>query len=221
MIESRSQPWHGRYDHCVRFIMPEASVLRYLDAKRIDKIIAWRREWGRKVMSNPGSWVHAWAKADITDQQVANLHAMCDFLVNDARPRKLMISSDVVHLYTTDATLVQDVMALPYVQNAVHRQVHVQGRPNTVLLKHPRHAWRSYFRQQLITAEQKHNLIKFLTVQANVRLSPSMKWFLTSSHQTRIFDYFFVDHDDSSLLTMLALIMPGLVRRTLPISADK
>jgi len=103
----------------------------------------------------------------------------------------------------------------------VHRQVHVQGRPNTVLLKHPRHAWRSYFRQQLITAEQKHNLIKFLTVQANVRLSPSMKWFLTSSHQTRVFDYFFVDHDDSSLLTMLALIMPGLVRRTLPIVTDK
>ena len=172
-------------------------------------------------MSNPGSWVHAWAKADITDQQVANLHAMCDFLVNDARPRKLMISTDVVYIYTTDATLVRDVMALPYIKDAVHRQVHIQGKPNTVRLKHPRHAWRSYFRQQLITAEQKNNLIKFLTAQPNVRLSPSMKWFLTSSHQTRVFDYFFVDHDDSSLLTMLALIMPGLVRRTLPIVTDK
>jgi len=221
MIKSRSQPWHGRYDHCVRFVIPEASVLRYLDAKRIDKIIAWRREWGRKVMTNPGSWVHAWAKADITDQQVVDLHAMCDFLVNDARPRKLMISTDVVYLYTTDETLVRDVMSLPYVQNAVHYQARIQGPPNTVLLKNPRHAWRSYFRQQLITAEQKHSLVKFLTAQSDVRLSPSMKWFLISGHQTRVFDYYFVDHDDSGFITMLSLIAPGIIRRTLPIVTDK
>jgi len=221
MIKSRSQPWHGRYDHCVRFVIPEASVLRYLDAKRIDKIIAWRREWGRKVMTNPGSWVHAWAKANITDQQVVDLHAMCDFLVNDARPRKLMISTDVVYLYTTDETLVRDVMSLPYVQNAVHYQARIQGPPNTVLLKNPRHAWRSYFRQQLITAEQKHSLVKFLTAQSDVRLSPSMKWFLISGHQTRVFDYYFVDHDDSGFITMLSLIAPGIIRRTLPIVTDK
>jgi len=221
MITHRTQPWHGRYDHCVRFVIPEAGVLRYLDHRRIDKAIKVRREWGKRMMSNPGSWVLAWHRTQITDQHVADLHAMCDFLITDARDRKIMISGDVVHVYTTDVTLVQDIMALPYVKDARHRQVHIKGMPNTVMLKQPRHAWRSYFRQRLLTEEQKNSVVKFLTAQTDVRLSPSMKWFLTSDHQTRLFDYYFVDHDDPGLLTMLSLIQPGLVRRTLPISADK
>lgn len=221
MIQSRPQLWHGRYDHCVRFSMPEASVLRYLDHKRIDKAIRVRREWGKRMMSNPGSWVLSWHRTQITDQHVADLHAMCDFLLEDSRDRKIMISGDVVHVYTTDATLIEDVMALPYVNNAYHRQIQAVGQPNTVQLKHPRHAWRSYFRQRLMTVEQKNSIVKFLTAQPDVRLSPSMKWFLTADHQTRMYDYYFVDHDDAGFITMLSLIAPGIIRRTLPITADK
>ena len=221
MIQSRHQLWHGRYDHCVRFDMPEASALRYLDHKRIDKAIRTRREWGQRMMSNPGSWALSWRRAQILDHHVVDLHAMCDFLLEDSRDRKIMISGDVVHLYTRDADLVQDVMALPYVKNASHRQIQAVGQPNTIPLKNPRHAWRSYFRQRQMTVEHKDNLVKFLTAQEHVRLSPSMKWFLTSSHQTRVYDYYFVDHDDSGFITMLSLIAPGIIRRTLPISADK
>ena len=221
MIESRSQPWHGRYDHCVRFVMPEASVLRYLDHKRIDKAIHTRREWGKRMMNNPGSWVLSWHRVQILDHQVVDLHAMCDFLLEDPRDRKLMISGDVVHLYTCDAALVRDVMMLPYVKDASHRQIRVVGKPHTIHLKNPRHAWRSYFRQRQMTVEHKDNLVKFLTAQEHVRLSPSMKWFLTSDHQTRMYDYYFVDHDDSGFITMLSLIAPGIIRRTLPIVTDK
>jgi hypothetical protein len=221
MIQRRQQLWHGRYDHCVRFAMPEASVLRHLDHLRIDKTIKVRREWGKRMMSNPGSWVLSWHRTQITDKHVANLHAMCDFLLADSRDRKIVISGDVVHVYTTDMTLVQDVMALPYVSHTVHRQIRAVGQPNTVSLKNPRHAWRSYFRQRQMTIEQKNNIVKFLTSQTDLRLSPSMKWFLTSEHQTRMYDYYFVDHDDAGFITMLSLIAPGIIRRTLPIVTDK
>ena len=201
--------------------MPEASVLRYLDHKRIDKAIRTRREWGERMMKTQGSWALSWRRVQILEHHVIDLHAMCDFLLEDSRDRKIMISGDVVHLYTCDASLVKDVISLSYVKNASHKQIQVVGQPNTIQLKKPRHAWRSYFRQRQMTVEHKDNLVKFLTVQENVRLSPSMKWFLTSDHQTRMYDYYFVDHDDSGLITMLSLIVPGIIRRTLPITADK
>lgn len=221
MIRRNTQLWHGRYDHCVRFVMPEASCLRDLDHKLIDKTIKSRREWGQRLLRNPGSWMNTWRSNPISDQQVSDLHAMCDFLTTDTRDRKIMLTGDTVYLYTTDLTLVQDVMSLPYVNQAEHRQTLVVGSPNTVLLKKPRYAWRSYFRRRQLTIEQKNNLAKFLEAQVDTKASPAMKHFLNSQHQTRIFDYYFVDHNDSGFITMLSLIAPDIIRRTLAITADK
>ena len=225
MIKSRTQLWFGRYDHCVRFSMPEASVLRYLSHKKIERIIGLRREWGKRMMNSaqPGSWLRAWTKVEITDQHVEDLHTMCDFLVADTRDRKLVISSDTVHLYTTDPSLVKDVMSMPYIQDPVYTRAVAVGTPNTVRLKNPRYAFRSYFRQQLITPEQKTSLATFLTAQDDVRLSPTLKWAIEheANKSLRFFEYYFIDHDDQGVITMLGLILPGAIRKTVPIVIDK
>lgn len=225
MIKSRTQLWFGRYDHCVRFSMPEASVLRYLNHKKIDRIISLRREWGKRMMTNanPGSWLHAWSKVEITNQNVYDLHTMCAFLNTDTRDRKLVISSDTVYLYTTDPTLVRDVMAMPYVVDPVYTRAVVVGTPDTLRRKNSRHAFRSYFRQQAVTPEQKTSLATFLAAQDDVRPSPTLKWVLgqESSKDQRFFEYYFIDHNDQGVITMLALILPGAIRKTVPIIADK
>lgn len=225
MIKSRTQLWFGKYDHCVRFSMPEASVLRYLSHKKIDRIIGLRREWGKRMMNSaqPGSWLRAWAKVEITDQHVEDLHTMCDFLSADTRDRKMVISSDIVHLYTTDPGLVKDIMSMPYVVDPVYTRAVAVGTPNILRLKNPRYAFRSYFRQQLITPEQKDNLAAFLNAQEKVRLSPTLKWVLSQrfDKSQRVFEYYFIDHDDSGVITMLGLILPGAIRKTVPIQAYK
>lgn len=225
MIKSRTQLWFGKYDHCVRFSMPEASVLRYLSHKKIEHIIGLRREWGKRMMTsaNPGSWLRAWAKVEITDQNVEDLHTMCDFLTADTRDRKLVISSDVVHLYTTDPTLVRDIMAMPYIVDPVYTQAVAVGTPNTVRLKQPKYAFRTYFRGMSITPEQHASLISFISAQPDIHPSPSVRWFMSIkfTKTQRMFEYYFIDHNDERLMTIMGLVVPGIIRKTVPIQAYK
>jgi hypothetical protein len=184
-----------------------------------------RREWGKRMLTqaNPGSWLRAWAKVDITDQDVTNLHTMCYFLNNDKRDRKLVISGDIVYLYTTDLSLVRDVRALPYVKDPVHTQVVRVGDPNTVRMKNPRYAYRTYLRGRVLTPEQITSLSSFITAQEDIRPSPTLRWFLKNEHgrSTRTFEYYFIDHNDHGSITMLGLIVAGIIRKTVPIQADK
>ena len=223
--QKRTDLWYGRYNHCLRFSMPEASVLRYLNPLRIDRAITMRREWGKRMLTqaNPGSWLRAWAKVEITDRDVTNLHTMCYFLNNDKRDRKLVISGDIIYLYTTELSLVRDVRALPYIKDPVHTQAVKIGDPNTVRMKKPRYAFRTYLRSRVLTAEQIASLNSFIGAQEDIRPSPTLRWFLKNEHgrSTRTFDYYFIDHDDQGLITMLGLIVSGIVRKTVPILADK
>lgn len=225
-IHQRTSLWFGQYDWCIRFFMPESFVLRKLDHDYIDHVIQRRRDWAMKISgrtSQPGSWMHAWTKVDITDQQVADLHRLCDFLLADQRPRKMTITGDWIYLYTTDASLISDIRALDYLDDtrmAVHRAQQV-GTPGTVRLRHARNSYRSYFRHIVLSEQQKTSLRQFLEAQENLRLSPALDEALSLAHTKRVFDYYFVDHNDSGVITMLNLIVPGIVRRTIPIVADK
>jgi hypothetical protein len=98
----------------------------------------------------------------------------------------------------------------------------VIDRPkNTILLKNPQHQFRSYFKITKITSDQKDMLINFLNNQrAGIRVSPALETWITGKfHRTQ--DYFFVDHNEMSWLTMLSLVHPGIIRKTLQIVTDK
>jgi hypothetical protein len=64
-------------------------------------------------------------------------------------------------------------------------------------------------------------LVKFLQNHQNtVRLSPALtQWLPLSFNRTQ--DYFFVDYDSPLWLTMLALVHPGLIRKTMQIIQAK
>ena len=91
---------------------------------------------------------------------------------------------------------------------------------DTIQLKEPKHEFRSYFKITKITQEQKDYLIAFLANQQTVRLSPALRhWTTVPFNRTQ--DYFFVDHDGLSWLTMLSLVRPGLIRKTMQIIQAK
>ena len=97
----------------------------------------------------------------------------------------------------------------------------VVGRPkNTIRLKDPRHQWRSYFKIGKLTAEQKTQLVNFLANQHTVRLSPALTQWVDLKF-TRTQDYFFIDYNEPVWLTMLSLVSPGLIRKTLQIIPAK
>jgi hypothetical protein len=72
-----------------------------------------------------------------------------------------------------------------------------------------------------ITDEQKNALKNFLkNQQESARLSPALAHWITISFN-RTQDYFFIDHSEMSWLTMLGLVRPGLIRKTMQIIPAK
>jgi hypothetical protein len=65
-----------------------------------------------------------------------------------------------------------------------------------------------------------NNIKNFLKAQEEIGLSPSLKHWLTDRWKF-ILDYYFIDHNKHSTINMLRLIDPRLIRKTVPIVADK
>lgn len=223
-VVKRDQAWWGRYNLSMCMFLAEAGALRVLEHAKIDNALDLRARWGHKtVRSNPvhpGTW--QWEKLVITERMRDSLHDFCDFLKNTTTDHKIMITGDWIYLYTNSVQWLETVGELPYVES--HRvsccRVDVKGRPGVITLQRPAKAWRSYLRGGKISADQKTTVANLVRTWSDVRASPGLlRWFTQQS--LRLNDYFFLDHDDPAINTMLALAAPGLIRKTLPIETAK
>jgi hypothetical protein len=63
--------------------------------------------------------------------------------------------------------------------------------------------------------------VNFLNTQQDfVRTSPAMMQWVQEPFN-RLQDYYFVDHDSPQWLTLVSLVCPGLIRKTMQILTDK
>ncbi len=213
---------YGQYQYCLRAYQPEFFCLRQMDHRRIDHVVGLRRDWGKRMQSRqPGSWY--WQALEITEEDIDNLHAMCDWLQADTRDRKLITSGSWFYVYTNDMTLIHDLTQLPWLDPSRFKltQVQLRGKPGTIPLRRPRHGLRSHFRSIVLDERRRANLVNILTQQQGIRLSPSLEQWMDHPRWHRTAEYHFIDHDDHGILTLLALIEPRLVRRTQQIVEHK
>lgn len=219
----RTTLFYNRWPYCLKAYQPEFFCLRRLDHAHIDHVINLRRDWGRRMAGQPGSWF--WQGIDITEQDQANLHLMCDWLLQEQRPHKLITATSWFYIYTDDRSLIDDVSKLTWLDPNKMKctEVKLIGRPNTITRKKARHAQRTYFRNMRLDSAQKQNLANLLANNQDLGPSPALFRFLNNDPHSyiRIQDYFFVDHDHDACILLLALTVPGIVRKTLPIEQYK
>lgn len=218
--------FYDQFTWCMGFYLSEATCLRELDHAKIDDTVQRRQQWreiARQRWVN-GSQVHGmilqsrWK--DITEKTVADLHAVADQLLNSAVDYKLVVTQDQGYVYTNDLALIDQLSAMPILTHKSYSQALVTRPKNTIALRNPRHEFRSYFKMTKLTSQQKDNLMDFLHNQKNIRTSPALdRWFDTPFNHCQ--DYFFVDHNTESWLTMLSLVHPGIVRKTVHIIPAK
>lgn len=223
VIQKRNQYWFGRYCYQLRLSVNEASTLRGMDHDRIDRIIRVRREWGRKLgPTNPGSWRHSWAPIVITDRDLETLHILCDFFNNESRDHKIMVSGNSLFVYSSDIKLIQDLCDLEILNNSVVSiaQIDLKGQKNAVNLQSSMYSKRLFFKNRSLSAEKSVTLGNFLSHQSDIRIGPSLKHWL-KSYRGPVKDYFFLDYNNDSIVSMLSLVCPDIIRKTLPIVVDK
>lgn len=204
--EDRDDLYYGRYQYQARFWLQEASCLRDLDHDKINEVIEWRRGWLQ------------YRRNEMSESTKEHLHTVCDQLLSLPTPYKKVIYQNYIYVYTNS---VEDIVALSAGPLSLRgtAQVNITHPKDTVGLKNPRHKFRTYVWSHKPTPEQMQNLASFVSAAgADIRPSPGLKEFLNPRNKRYwMSDYYFIDHNEMSLVTALALMNPKLVRKTMPI----
>ena len=223
----KDRRFYNRFQYCIGFHLDEVSCLRELDHEYIDAILERRKQWREVSLQR---WTHAKTSGktiltrrwrDITDETASDLHTLADLLLTTAHDFKLVTSVSDAWVYTNNTELIEQVSQLPFIRRQQLSQAVVDRPANTIRLKNPRHNTRAYFRNIKITPQQKTQLCNFFANQADdIRTSPALvPWLANPFHRTQ--DYFFIDFTGEAWLVMLALIHPGLIRKTVSIIPAK
>lgn len=217
--------YYDRWKYSVKFYIEEASALRDLDHAMIDNIIEARKKWRQirqqRWQTKSSILASVLSKPCIDDNCVENLHNLADVLIKSKYEFKSVVSFNTMWVYSNDVPLLEQIGRLPYLSDHVFAEAVVSRPRDTVVLKKPAHAHRSYFKNSKLTALEKQQLANFLkNSQISVRISPGMLAWLDNGF-LRTQDYFFVDYNEPTWMTMLNLVRPGLIRKTLQIQQAK
>lgn len=213
--KKRNTLFFGKYEFCTTVEMPEAFVLRRKDHAIMDRVLQNRRDWGAKMAQQPGSWL--WSRIDITDDQIQNLHLVLDWILAQGDNIKITVSGDYLHVYTNNQALAESAAAVPGTKSLRIHQVQLVGDPAAVNLRQTDYKNRTYLRWSAMTLTQKQNLRTMLQNQTDIRLSPGLDQWLQTNHNLHLYDHHFIDHNDSGMLTLLALALGRVIRKTVPI----
>ena len=214
--------FYDRFQYCISFGLTEISCLRDqdLDCARIRHMLDRRKEWRDiaqqrwNIIGQKPNVQQSRLWNEITEEVEQNLYDFADILRNSGVGLKLVVSSNCGWVYTNSLELISQLKSMRMLTGKKYSKAVIDRPKNTILLKNPRHQFRSYFKITKITSQQKDILINFLNnQQSSIRISPALgEWITSAFHRTQ--DYFFVDHDEMSWLTMLSLVHPGLIRKT-------
>jgi hypothetical protein len=210
------------YDHwqyCIKFRLEEVNCLRYsLEAEDIDALLTRREVWRERVRQRWPQNNFVRPHEPITDTTREILYAFADFLKLSTVPYKMVISVNQCWIYSNDTIFLERIERLPFVNCVKLTEAKIVRPRNTITLKNPRHNYRSYFYSTKLNDGEKERILNFLQSQTDVRISPALQeWLATPFNRTQ--DYFFVDYNCQTWLTMLALVRPGLIRKTVEIVA--
>lgn len=217
--------YYDRFEYSMGFYLAEVSCLRVLTHDYIDDMIERRRIWRemarQRWRGQKAATILGRAYNEITETTVENLHALAETLISAQEEFKLVVSINQAHVYTNDLGLINRLDDMEILQYKTFAQAQITRPKNTIALKNPLHKFRSYFKLQNLTGQQKDQLVAFLeNQQSHVRLSPALlEW--SAMPFNRVQDYFFIDHDTETWLTMLNLVVPGTVRKTMHIISAK
>lgn len=219
--------FYNQFEYCISFYLDEVNCLRELDHTSIDSMIERRQQW-REIAQQ--RWINAGRSHStiigrrwrpITPDTVKNLHELATVLLSTVSKYKLVVSMDQGYVYSNDMTLLQTLNQMTVLGYKSVSQAVVVRPKDTIQLKKSNHKFRTYFGMQKLSTDQKQVLEDFLlTQQQFVRLSPALqRWIDQPFNRTQ--DYFFVDHDSETWLTMLNLVQPGIIRKTMHIITTK
>lgn len=169
-------------------------------------------EWANHASNFNGSYVKP-----VFASQLQNMLLMIDTINAVSVPFKRIVYTEWQHFYTNDPEFFGQLVSIDEVNYVSYHEADVRKPRDTVILQHSDYAWRSYFKERWYSREQLELLCNFIVSRPQqFYITPNWRKRLTQRH-CWITRMFFVDHHDKNDVTMLNLVLPGCVRKTMPI----
>jgi hypothetical protein len=154
-------------------------------------------------------------------QNIRNVQAVVDLLLSYKDQYRSVITCDWLSVYTNDIELMnQLVLLIPATGNRprFHRCAITRDR-DVVVLNRTQHQYRTYFNSVSLDRAEKERLLKFVNNRGDYfRITNGFRHRLESEFSWCNLDRSnFLDHHDANDALMLSLVLPGVVRMTVPI----
>ena len=219
-LDHRSSLYYAQYEWCITINISEANCLRYLDLAEFERAIRNAKHWAENDRWTDRAW-------SITKETA--LYETRDLLLSETEPFKTVVSFNTVCVYTNHPDLADRLINLDNdgVRLRLVRQAVISRPENVVQLRESQYAYRTYLRERKYGLEQRLMLANFLNSRTGT-LRPCdslIAWLKGGSGFRYNLNYsrahYFVDHDHPNEGTMLSLVMPGIVRKTMSIQTTK
>ena len=214
-----------QYRYCIGAELHWIEACRSLDTDRIkDLIDMWdSHTYYRKKVNFGGSW--RTKEYYLPERLEPSLYIANQWFIDNRQDVKLQFLKDKVFVYTNDIEHLNELKELDVYERLTVTEIKLDRPRGTVKARYPGFQLRAYFRPMQITEQQRNNLMKFINDnEINLRTNIGLERFIKSSpkkyNYLTLRDYFFVDLRDERLLSVLELMCPGIVRKTMDIIYD-
>jgi hypothetical protein len=215
--EHRNSLYFGKYEYVVSLQIDEAWLLRNLSRplilERIHKRNLYHSSFGRKPTS------------ETTRENI--MHAMDVIEMLQSTFIYRTYGHNTFHVYTNN---LQDVEILRrnYPTESTTKQAAVVYPSGVVMLaSEPKYPYRTYFREKNLPLKKKQALWAWISNQSlDLVASPTTEKWFTAQSRPKPYNWtnsewcrghYFVEHTDLSHITMLAMVCPGLTRKTVQV----
>jgi hypothetical protein len=226
-VKDRGSKFYKKYQWCVAWNQPEVNTLRNsLDEYKTEQAIANARYWEHQ------RWNRSYGRttefqSQITTSVVNDIHRVRTLLAQNS-DHKRMLSVGYISVYTDDDSFKDQLLALAKTisHRMVVRQAQVIYPEDSIVLQEPKYRFRTYLRSRKITSENIDTLKNWVQAQGNeLRPGPGLEYFMKTQKggyfkiPNWTMDYHFFDHNDLRYETMLRMVLPVAIRKTVPIVA--
>ena len=213
--EHRNSLYFGKYEYVVSLKINDAWLLRSLSRTAILERIR-KREYHLSA----STWRSL--TSELTKENLMHAVDVMETLQSTFIHRTY--GYNTFHVYTND---LQDVEILRrnYPMESTTKQAAVVYPSGVVMLAaEPKYPYRTYFKAKILPIAKKQALWTWISCQTpDLVASPvTEKWFTSqyirsgaSSEWCR--EHYFIEHSDLSHITMLAIVCPGVIRKTVQV----
>ena len=212
---SKDRLFYDKFKYCISFTMDEITILiKPVTHYDIDRLIDIRNEYRRQYSRNSRPYKVPDIDVNIRQQ----IHEIADILIKTKEDYKFNTSYRTIWLYTNSEDLINKLDKLEFISKIKVSEAVINRPKGTVKLKNPQHTHRSYFRFLRPTVDDRRRIVNFLTThESHIKPSPALARYLLNDGFPFILEYFFIDYTGESWVSMLTLLQPGIIRKTLPI----